>query len=73
MPTDHQDGQFGAADVPENCPDCGDQWSSGERVRTGDDRGIGGWEDWLYCESCGCEMFFPVVHRPPLSNTGVER
>lgn len=69
MATDHHDGQFGAADVPDNCPDCGDQWSAGERLHTGDTNGIGGWEQWMYCEACGCEMFFPVTHRPLSSNT----
>ena len=60
-------GQFGTSDAPDNCTECGAEWASGERLHTGDDKGIGGWEDWMYCEACGCDMFFPVTHRhePP--------
>ncbi len=59
--TDYHAGQFGTSDTPDNCPECGAEWTSAERLHTGDDKGIGGWEDWMYC-SCGCEMFFPVTH-----------
>lgn len=64
---DHFDGQWGISDATDNCTDCGAEWSSGERLHTGDDKGIGGWEDWMHCKACGCEMFFPVTHRhePP--------
>ena len=60
-------GQFGTSDAPDNCTECGAEWANGERLHTGDDKGIGGWEDWMYCRTCGCEMFFPVTHRhePP--------
>ncbi len=61
------DGQMGTSDAPDNCTDCGALWSSSERLHTGDSNGLGGWEDWMYCKACGCEMFFPVTHRyePP--------
>lgn len=65
--TEHHDGIWGSSDDPDNCTECGAEWSSGERVKTGDAKGIGGWEDWLYCAACKCEMFFPVVHRPSAS------
>lgn len=65
MSTDYHDGLFGEADTPDNCPDCGAEWSSSERVHTGDDKGIGGWETWVHCAACGCELFFPVTRRPP--------
>ena len=68
MTTDYHDGMFGEADIPEKCPDCGEEWFGGERLHTGDDKGIGGWESWMHCEACGAEMFFPVVRRPPSSN-----
>ncbi len=61
--SDYHDGQWGSSDAPDNCIDCGEPWSSGERLHTGDDKGIGGWEDWLYCAACKREWFFPVVHR----------
>lgn len=72
MGTDHHDGQWGTSDAPEKCPDCGDTWSTGERLHTGDSNGIGGWEDLVHCKACGCEMFFPVTHRPLSSSAGGE-
>jgi hypothetical protein len=64
---DDHAGQWGTSDAPSNCTECGAEWSSGERLHTGDSNGIGGWEDWMFCRACGCEMFFPVTHRsePP--------
>lgn len=38
--------------------------SAREAVATLAENGIGGWEDWMHCGACRCEMFFPVVHRP---------
>jgi hypothetical protein len=67
--TDRHDGQRGTSGAPDNCHDCGADWSAEECVHTGDDKGIGGWEDWRYCQACGCEMFFPVIHRPEPPNT----
>ena len=61
---DKMDGIYGASDAPGNCTDCGAEWSAGERVHTDDRAGIGGYEDWMYCAACGCEMFFAVVRRP---------
>mgnify|MGYP003405857163 FL=1 len=55
------DGMFGESDAPDNCIDCGKQWASSERLHTDDDKGIGGWEDWMYCAACKQEWFFPVV------------
>lgn len=65
--SDHRDGQWGASDAPDHCPDCGARWANSERLHTGDDKGIGGWEDWMHCKACGCELFYPVTHRhePP--------
>lgn len=65
--TDRQAGQFGTSDAPNNCTECGAEWTNGERLHAGDDKGIGGWEDWMHCKACGCEMFFPVTarHEPP--------
>jgi hypothetical protein len=39
-------------------------WSHSERLHTADQKGIGGWEDWLWCEACQFDLFFPVKHRP---------
>lgn len=64
--TDYSAGQWGTSDAPDDCTDCGAVWSSGERLHTGDENGIGGWEDWRHCKACGCEMFFPVTHRDEL-------
>ncbi len=61
---DIMDGIYGSSDAPSFCPECSEQWSHGERVKTGDDSGIGGYEDWMYCKNCGCELFYPVIHRP---------
>lgn len=58
------DGIFGASESPEKCPHCNSSWDNGERLHTGDDAGIGGYEDWMYCATCDEQMFFPVVHRP---------
>ncbi len=57
------DGIYGSTDAPDYCPDCGASWSAGERVKTGDDAGIGGYEDWMYCANCKCELFYPVIYR----------
>ncbi len=65
---DTMDGIYGWADVPDQCPYCGGDWATGERVHTGDDAGIGGFEDWMYCGQCKAEVFFPVTHRPASSN-----
>jgi len=65
---DHFDGQWGTSDAPDNCTECGTEWANGERLHTGDDKGIGGWEDWMHCSACGCEMFFPVTHRHETPN-----
>jgi hypothetical protein len=54
-------GQFGESDAPDHCTECGAWWTSSERLHTGDSKGIGGWEDWMYCIACGCDMFFPVT------------
>lgn len=59
--TDYQAGQFGTSDAPAHCTDCGAEWAESERLHTGDDKGVGGWEDWMHCKACGCEMFFPVT------------
>lgn len=69
MGTDRHDGMWGTSDAPDRCPECGEEWFGGERLHTSDDKGIGGWEDWMYCKACGCELFYPVVHRPQSSNT----
>lgn len=70
---EHLDGMYGRADVPDQCPYCGGDWAAGERVCTGDDAGIGGYEDWMYCGQCKAEIFFPVVHRPESSNIELSR
>lgn len=54
-------GQWGQSEASDNCTECGAIWSDSERLHTGDSNGIGGWEDWMYCKACGCEMFFPVT------------
>lgn len=64
MKSDHYNGQWGTSNAPEKCPDCGNDWFGAERLHTGDDNGLGGWEDWMYCQHCGCELFFPVVNPP---------
>lgn len=46
-------------DAPDNCPDCGEPWSASEAVHTGDDKAHKGWEQWCYCQSCKCELFYP--------------
>lgn len=61
---DYVDGIYGLTDAPSECPQCGSWWSAGERLHTGDDRGIGGWEDWVYCSKCDQDWFYPVVYRP---------
>lgn len=71
--TDYQAGQFGTSDAPDNCTECGAEWANGERLHTGDDKGIGGWEDWMHCKACGCEMFFPVTRRHEPPNVGAKR
>ena len=63
MLSDYAAGQFGMSDAPDNCTECGTEWSASERLRTGDSNGIGGWEDWMYCKACDIQVFFPVVHR----------
>lgn len=45
--------------APNDCPDCGEAWSAGMAVDTGDAAAENGWEDWRYCERCGCELFYP--------------
>ncbi len=69
---DEFDGQFGESGAPDKCPECEADWFGSERLRTGDDKGIGGWEDWMYCAVCECDMFFPVTHRPKTPNVGGE-
>lgn len=59
--TAYLDGQLGMSDTPDNCPECGAIWATSERLHTGDDKGIGGWEDWMYCTACGCDRFYPVT------------
>lgn len=61
---DDMDGIFGASDAPSNCPECGSTWSAVERLKTHNQAGIGGWEDWKYCGHCKQDAFYPVVHRP---------
>lgn len=51
-------------DAPENCPDCGVEWSAGESVQTGDPAAFEGWEAWRYCKACGCELFYPERQVP---------
>ena len=70
---DRHAGQGGTSDAPNDCPDCAAEWSSRERLHTGDDNGIGGWEDWMHCKACGCEMFSPVTHRREPPNVEVSR
>ena len=36
---DNFDGQWGTSDSPNNCTECGAEWSSGERLHTGDELG----------------------------------
>jgi len=64
---DQYDGIGGSSNAPDTCPDCNSWWSSSERIETGDEAGIGGYEDWCYCERCETELFYPVVHRPEIS------
>lgn len=47
------------SDAPDNCPECGSEWSAGESVKTGDERALDGWEDWRYCSNCKNEPFYP--------------
>ena len=63
-------GEFGESDAPDVCLECGDMWAAGERVQTGDDKGIGGWEDWMYCAACRQEWFFPVVRQATQAQGG---
>lgn len=58
---DSSSGMFGESDAPDNCINCGVRWEASERLHTGDPKGIGGWEDWMYCGSCKQEWFYPVV------------
>lgn len=57
------DGIWGTTDAPDCCPECGALWSAGERVWTGDDAGIDGYEDWVYCKACDYDLFYPVIHK----------
>lgn len=56
-------GQFGLSDSPDDCPNCHIPWSATERLHTGDDKAIGGWEDWMYCSKCKQDLFYPVIHK----------
>lgn len=47
------------SDAPDNCQECGAEWSAAESVKTGDDRALDGWEDWRYCKVCKTELFYP--------------
>ena len=60
-PPEASSGMWGESDAPDNCIDCGTPWDATERTHTGDPKGIGGWEDWMYCAACKNEWFFPVV------------
>ena len=71
MSRDSMDGIYGLSDAPSNCPECGESWSAGERLKTDDEAGIGGYEDWMYCKHCECELFYPVIHRPASSNAAL--
>lgn len=64
--TDGQAGRFGESEAPETCPECGAEWSHSERLHTGDEQALGGWEDWMFCAACQCELFYPVTIRPQL-------
>jgi hypothetical protein len=64
---DQYDGLSGSSNSPYTCPDCDMPWTAAERIETGDMDGIGGYEDWCYCERCETELFYPVVHRPDRS------
>ena len=55
------DGRGGESDAPFECVECGSPWSAVERLQTNDAKGIGGWEDWVYCEHCKFDLFYPVV------------
>lgn len=71
--TDDHAGQFGASDAPDECPECEVPWFASERLWTRDSNGIGGWEDWMYCAACECDMFFPVTRRHEPPNVGAKR
>ena len=71
--TDDQAGQFGDSEAPDTCPQCGAEWSHSERLHTGDDQALGGWEDWMYCAICRCELFYPVTTMPQILNAGGKR
>jgi hypothetical protein len=58
------DGIYGTSDAPYHCPECGEEWHAGERVWTGDEAGIAGFEDWMYCKFCDMDLFYPVVNLP---------
>ena len=46
--------------APGTCPTCGEIWSAGECLHTGDLNAFKGWEDWRYCCACGEELFYPL-------------
>ena len=49
-----------ASTAPDSCQNCGEMWSAGQLIQTGDAAAFKGWEDWRYCQNCGEELFFPM-------------
>lgn len=49
------------SNAPDDCPDCGEPWSHGEFLYTGDAAAVNGYEDWRFCSKCRCELFYPVL------------
>ncbi len=46
--------------APDSCQNCGEMWSAGQLIQTGDAAAFEGWEDWRYRQNCGEELFFPM-------------
>lgn len=63
----------GMPDVPAgdlSCMYCGGKQGHSERVHTGDEESLDGWEDWFCCHPCRdagepCETFHRIYPEAP--------